>query len=80
MKLLFMPEIVVKIPKLERKLERELVKRIEVLSRTEVIRLLLLEKWNKVLSKSKLTEKECIKLGRELKKNRFEELKKSGLI
>ena len=74
-----MPEIVVKIPKLERKLEKELAKRIEALSRIEIVRFLLLERWNKMLSKSKLSEKECIKLGRELKRGRFEKLRKAGL-
>jgi hypothetical protein len=74
-----MPEIVVKIPKLERKLEKELAKRIEALSRVEIVRFLLLERWNKMLSKSKLTERECIKLGRELKRGRFEKLRKAGL-
>jgi hypothetical protein len=74
-----MPEIVVKIPKLERKLEKELAKRIEALSRIEIVRFLLLERWNKMLSKSKLTERECIKLGRELKRGRFEKLRKAGL-
>jgi hypothetical protein len=74
-----MPEIIVKIPKLERKLEKELAKRIEALSRVEIVRFLLLERWNKMLSKSKLTERECIKLGRELKKGRFEKLRKAGL-
>jgi hypothetical protein len=73
-----MPEIVVKIPKLGRRLERELAKRIEVLSRVEIVRFLLLERWNKILSKSKLTEKECIKLGRKIKKKMWKRYEAEG--
>jgi hypothetical protein len=73
-----MPEIVVKIPKLERKLEKELAKRIEALSRVEIVRFLLLERWNKMLSKSKLSERECIKLGREIKKKMWKRYEVEG--
>ncbi|MEM3714859.1 MAG: hypothetical protein QXF82_07930 [Nitrososphaeria archaeon] len=75
-----MPEIVVKLPELEEELKKEVVKGIEILARAEVARALLLKKWNKLLSESGLTEKECIRLGRELKKGRFEKLKKMRLL
>ncbi len=75
-----MPEIVVKIPELGKKLEKEVARGIERLARAEVARVLLLKKWNKLLRKSKLTEKECIKLGREVKKGRFEKLKRMGIL
>jgi len=75
-----MSEIVVKIPELEKRLEKEVAKGIGILARAELARILLLERWNKLLLKSKLTEEECIKLGRELKKGRFEKLKKMGLL
>jgi len=72
------PEIVIKIPKLGRKLERELAKRIEFLSKVEIARFLLLERWNKIFSKSKLTERDCIKLGREIKKKMWKRYEAEG--
>jgi len=75
-----MPELVIKIPKLGKKLEKELAKGIEIFTRAEIARLLMLKKLDKMLAKSKLTEAECIKLGRLVKKGRFEELRKMGLV
>lgn len=75
-----MPEIRVKIPELGGKLEREIIRGIKISARAEIARVLLLKKWDKMLSKSELTEKESIKLGRELKKSRFERLRNMGLV
>jgi len=75
-----MSEIVVRIPELEKRLEKEVARGMGILARAELARVLLLKRWNKLLFKSKLTEEECIKLGRELKKGRFEKLKKMGLL
>lgn len=74
--------IVIKIPKLnlEKKLKEELKKEIKTFARIEIARLLLLKKWNKILRKSKLTEKDCIKLARLAKRETYEELKKLGLV
>jgi len=74
--------IVIKIPKLdlEKKLKEELKKGIETFARIEIARLLLLKKWNKILRKSKLTEKDCIELARLAKRETYEELKKLGLV
>ncbi len=46
----------------------------------KVKRALLLKKLDKMLENSELTEEDCIRLGRETKKGRFEALKKQGLI
>ncbi len=75
-----MTEIVVKIPKMEKELEREIVRGIEISARAEVARALLLKRLNELLSKSRLTEKDAIRLGRELKAGRHEKLKKMRLV
>ena len=46
----------------------------------KVRRLALLMKLDKMLENSELTEEDCIRLGREAKKGRFEVLKKQGLV
>ena len=46
----------------------------------KVDRLILLGKLDKMLENSKITEEDCINLGRQAKKGRFEELKKQGLL
>jgi len=43
-------------------------------------RILLLATFSELIKDSKLTEEDAIKLGRELKKGRFKELKAKGLI
>jgi len=75
-----MAEIIIKIPDLEKHLEKEVTKGIEILARAEIARALMVEKMNKMLSKSKLTEKECIKLGREVNKNIRRRLEEKGLL
>ena len=75
-----MTEVVVKIPKMESKLEKEVVKGMEILARAEVARVLLLERFNKMLSKSKLTDEECLVLGREVNRTMRKRLEEKGLL
>ena len=75
-----MVEVVVKLPKLESQLEKQVVKGIEVLARAEVARAVMLERLNKMLSKSELTEEECIKLGRKVNRAMRKRLEEKGLL
>lgn len=75
-----MSEIVIKVPKLRPQLEKEVARGIEALAKAEVSRAFLLEQLDMMFSKSKLTEKDAIELGRKLKKGRYEKLRKKGLV
>ena len=46
----------------------------------KVKRALLLKRLDKLLENSELTEEDCIRLGRKAKKDRYEKLKKKGLV
>jgi len=65
--------IVIKIPKAMKEEVEEFIKEKEEREK-------LLEKWNEMLKNSKLTEEDCIKLGRLVKKRVYEKLKKQGLL
>jgi hypothetical protein len=73
-------EFSIEIPKSSTRTRKELIKNIKSFAKAEVIRFSLLEKWNRILSKSKLTERDAIRLGNLAKKDRFLTLKKMGVI
>lgn len=75
-----MVEIVVKLPKLEPQLEKQVVEGISALAKAEVARAVMLERLNKMLSKSKLTEEECILLGRKVNRAMRKRLEEKGLL
>lgn len=73
-------EFSIKVPIVDAEKSAELVKNIRLFARAEVLRLLLLEKWDRMLSKSRFTEEDAVRLGRQAKKGRFLMLKKIGAI
>lgn len=75
-----MAEIVVKIPEKVELDTSELARGVEEFIKLRVMRDLLLERLNELLKDSKLTEEECVELGRMLKKGRFEKLKQMGFV
>jgi len=77
-----MAEIVVEIPelKLDRKFFEELERDINVTIRLKVARELLLKEWDKRFSKSKLTDEECLRLGREVNKASYKHWKEMGWL
>ena len=75
-----MAEIIVKIPEKVELDTSELARGVEEFVKLRMARDLLLERLNELLKKSKLTEKECIELGRMVKEGRFEKLKQMGLV
>jgi hypothetical protein len=75
-----MPELVIKIPERFKVDESELAKGVEEFIKLRLTRELLLERLDELLKNSRLTEEECIELGREVKKGRFERLKQMGFV
>ena len=75
-----MPELVIKIPERFKVDESELAKGVEEFIKLRLTRDLLLERLEELLKNSRLTEEECIELGREVKKGRFERLKQLGFV
>lgn len=75
-----MPELVIKIPERFKVDESELAKGVEEFIKLRLTRDLLLERLEELLKNSRLTEEECIELGREVKKGRFERLKQMGFV
>lgn len=75
-----MKEIIIKIPEMSSETEKEIVKGIEILSKAEIARALILERLNKLLKESELTEEECIVLGREVKESMRKSLEEKGLL
>lgn len=75
-----MVEVVVKLPKLKPQLEKQVVEGMGILARAEIARAVMLERLNKILSKSKLTEKECVRLGRKVNRAMRKRLEKKGLL
>ncbi|RZN40079.1 MAG: hypothetical protein EFT35_03370 [Methanophagales archaeon ANME-1-THS] len=75
-----MPELVIKIPERFKVDESELAKGVEEFIKLRLTRDLLLERLDELLKNSGLTEEECIELGREVKKGRFERLKQLGFV
>lgn len=74
-------ELEVKIPDMSRRDTHELQRRIQELVMFEVKRKLLVEFVNEVMEGAKqLSDRELVKLGRSVKKGRFKQLKKQGLV
>ena len=78
----FMEEetIVIKIPKIEKEEKEKIKKELEKLARKRIEKIKVLKKLEELAKNSKLTEEECINLGRLVKRGRYEKLKKMGLL
>jgi hypothetical protein len=76
-----MPELVIDIPEMLKE-DMERIKRevMELISAEEKRKLISLFIDEVMKGAKQLTEDELIKLGREIKKGRFEKLKKTGLV
>jgi len=72
--------IVIKIPKIEEKEKERIKKELEKLARKRIEKIKVLKKLEELAKNSKLTEEECINLGRLVKRGRYEKLKKMGLL
>ena len=75
-----METISVEIPEGFKVNKAELKKSVRDFVRLKLSRDLMLERLNKLLKSSNLTEKECLELGRAMKQGRFDKLKQSGLV
>ncbi|RLI90902.1 MAG: hypothetical protein DRO95_05335 [Candidatus Altiarchaeales archaeon] len=75
-----MAEIVVRIPDGFEFDEKELSKSLEDFIRLKLARDIILVRLDELLHNSRLTEKECLDLGRQLKEKRFDWLKKKGVL
>jgi len=72
--------IVIKIPKIEEKEKERIKEELEKLARKRIEKIKVLKKLEELAKNSKLTEEECINLGRLVKRGRYEKLKKMGLL
>ncbi|MEM2950878.1 MAG: hypothetical protein QXV52_07270 [Nitrososphaeria archaeon] len=76
-----MSEIIVKIPKeVDKRLLAKLKRDIDAIVRLRVARELLLEEWDKRFAGSKLTEEECLELGRKVNRSTLKMWKEKGWI
>ncbi|RLG24824.1 hypothetical protein DRN85_07035 [Methanosarcinales archaeon] len=75
-----MVELVIKIPDRFEVDISDLAKGVEEFVKLRLARDLMLERLDELLKDSELTEEECIKLGEGVKKGRFENLRKIGLL
>jgi len=75
-----MSEIVIKLPEMKVEIENEVKEGIRAVAKAKVARGLMLQRTGKMLSKSEFTEEDALKLGKESKKGRAEELRRRGLL
>jgi len=76
-----MAEIVVEVPEeIDEKTLTELKREIETIVKFSLVRELLLKKWDKLLCKSELTDKDALKLGRKVNKEALRLWKEKGWI
>lgn len=75
-----MAELVIKIPEHVKLDIPELSRDVEKFIKLRMSRDLLIKALDELLKGSKLTDEECIKFGRMIKKGRFEKLKRAGLV
>jgi len=75
-----MAEVVIKIPDRFKVDIPDLVRGVEEFVKLRLARDLMLERLDELLKHSKLTDEECIELGKMVKKGRFEKLKQMGFV
>ena len=75
-----MVEVVVKIPDRFKVDMSDLARGVEEFVKLRLARDLMLERLDYLLKHSKLTDEECIELGKMVKKGRFEKLKQMGFV
>ena len=75
-----MAEVVIKIPDRFKVDIPDLVRGMEEFVKLRLARDLMLERLDELLKHSKLTDEECIELGKMVKKGRFEKLKQMGFV
>ena len=75
-----MTEVVIKIPDRFKVDMSDLAKGVEEFVKLRLSRDLMLERLDELLKHSKLTDEECIELGKRVKKGRFEKLKQMGFV
>ena len=75
-----MAEVVIKIPDRFKVDMSDLARGVEEFVKLRLARDLMLERLDELLKHSKLTDEECIELGKTVKKGRFEKLRKMGFV
>jgi len=72
--------IVIKIPKVKKEMKESLKKEIEEFIKERIDKIMFFKKLEELTKNSEITDEDCIRWQRELRKKRLEELKEKGVI